>query len=291
MSTPPAPARLHILLASHAPVGIVIRRGPAKQVCTLLWDRKKDTFSLGQWLKGRIYERRCDLSPHGKHFLYFAMDARRSREGPPCWTAISRTPWLRAIALYGEEETWLGGGRFLDDQSYSVNGGVFFQTLRESPEIKRKLPDPNLPPRPISELTASPFPITGDLGVYYPRLLREGWTMTEQHKSDRNHTRDIFEKPATGGWILQKVAHSQIGSGKAKGKGVHWDEHNLIHPRNNISIAQPDWEWLDTDGPRLVWATNGQLWTGNLSKTGLKETRLLHDFNDMKFEAIKAPYE
>jgi cytochrome bd-type quinol oxidase subunit 2 len=29
---------------------------------------------VGQWLKGRIYERRSDLSPDGKHLIYFAMN-------------------------------------------------------------------------------------------------------------------------------------------------------------------------------------------------------------------------
>jgi len=58
-------ARIHVLLASDAPVGLVIRRGPSKCVATLLWNRKTDEFQLGQWLKGRIYERRSDLSPDG----------------------------------------------------------------------------------------------------------------------------------------------------------------------------------------------------------------------------------
>lgn len=48
---------------------MVIRRGPSKSVATLLWDRKRNTFHMGQWLKGRIYERRCDLSPDGKYLI------------------------------------------------------------------------------------------------------------------------------------------------------------------------------------------------------------------------------
>src|SRR5437667_11968152 len=61
------PARLHVLFAREAKIGLVIRRGPSKSVCTVLWNRERDTFKLGQWMRGRIYERRCDLSPdsHG----------------------------------------------------------------------------------------------------------------------------------------------------------------------------------------------------------------------------------
>jgi hypothetical protein len=51
---------------------VVIRLEPSKSVCTLLRDRGRGEFKLGQWLRGRIYERRCDLSPDGKHFFFSA---------------------------------------------------------------------------------------------------------------------------------------------------------------------------------------------------------------------------
>src|SRR5688572_2426031 len=66
------PARLHVLLAREAAYAIVFRRGPSKEVCTIGWNRATDEFSVGQWLKGRIYERRADLSPDGKLLIYFA---------------------------------------------------------------------------------------------------------------------------------------------------------------------------------------------------------------------------
>jgi len=44
----PARARLNVLLARDARLGLVIRHGPAKPVCTLLWNRKKDEFTPGQ---------------------------------------------------------------------------------------------------------------------------------------------------------------------------------------------------------------------------------------------------
>jgi hypothetical protein len=103
-------ARIHVLLASGAPVGLVIRRGPSKSVATLLWNRKNDEFQLGQWLKGRIYERRSDLSPDGKHFLYFAMNGKWQKEAHGSWTAISRAPFLKALAIFPKGDCWNGGG-------------------------------------------------------------------------------------------------------------------------------------------------------------------------------------
>src|SRR6516225_9309663 len=92
--------RVHILLASRAPVGVAIRRGPSKQVCTILWDRRRDEFRVGQWLKRRIYERRADLSPDGKYLIYFATKGRWHDEATGSWTAISQAPYLKAIALF-----------------------------------------------------------------------------------------------------------------------------------------------------------------------------------------------
>lgn len=66
------PARLHVLLASKSPRAVILRKGPANAVCSILWDRSNDQFAVGQWLRGRIYERRSDLSPDGVYMIYFA---------------------------------------------------------------------------------------------------------------------------------------------------------------------------------------------------------------------------
>lgn len=74
------PARLHILLATKSPYAVIFRRGPSNRVCAIGWDRATDSFQMGQWLSGRIYERRGDLSPDGTHMIYFAMSAGRTRD-------------------------------------------------------------------------------------------------------------------------------------------------------------------------------------------------------------------
>ncbi len=117
------PCRLHVLLARNAKVGLVIRRGPSKSVCTVLWNRECNAFKLGQWLRGRIYERRCDLSPDGRHFIYFAMNGRSEAETKGAWTAISRVPYLKAVALYAKGDCWHGGGLFLSDREFWLNDG------------------------------------------------------------------------------------------------------------------------------------------------------------------------
>ena len=280
------PPRLHVLLATQAPVGIVIRRGPSKQCCTLLWNRQTDSFTMGQWLKGRIYEHRSDLSPDGKHFLYFAMNARPSRKGPMCWTAISRTPYLRAIALYGDEETWLGGGLFHDNKTYGVNRGVFFHTLRESKEVVLEKIDPKTPVVSMQEaMQDAKYPMTGDLGVYCHRLERDGWSLAT--KEVKNHF--VFEKYFGRNWMLRSLVNQ--GWNKKAGKSSTWSEYSLLHFPTETVLHFPDWEWADIDRSRLVWASKGQIWAGRLNDNGLSDEKMLHDFNDMRFEAIKAPYD
>jgi hypothetical protein len=72
------PARLHILIPKDSDTAIVIRRGPSKQTCILSWNMRTDEVRVAQWLKGRIYERRSDVSPDGKYWIYFAMNGRWS---------------------------------------------------------------------------------------------------------------------------------------------------------------------------------------------------------------------
>ena len=77
---PKSPARLHAILARRGPNAVVFRRGPSDKVAVVGWDRSNDTFTLGQWLRGRIYPLRCDLSPKGEHLIYFA--AKYGRVNP-----------------------------------------------------------------------------------------------------------------------------------------------------------------------------------------------------------------
>jgi hypothetical protein len=71
---------------------------------------------MGQWFKGRIYEKRCDLSPDGTKLIYFAQKINRRTLNDPkysyAWTAISRPPYLTALALWRKGDCWNGGGLF-----------------------------------------------------------------------------------------------------------------------------------------------------------------------------------
>jgi len=270
-------ARIHALLASDARVGVIIRRGPSKQVCTILWDRQHDEFQVGQWLKGRIYERRCDLSPDGKYLIYFAMSGKWRAEAKGSWTAISRAPYLKALAIFPKGDCWNGGGLFTGKKSYWLNDGCGHSVLRNTNLVVRD-----------SKFQPSDYFGGECKGVYYPRLLRDGWKFVRRIDVAKWKDLDLFEKPLPRGWVLRKIAHAEIGA--PPGKGCYWDEHELRHSASGLRIACPDWEWADIERNRLVWAEAGKLFAGRLGKEGLAYQSQLFDFNKMTFEPIEAPY-
>lgn len=274
----PIPARVHVLLASDAPIGVIIRRGPSKSVCTIGWDRRNDTFTLGQWLRGRIYERRSDLSPDGRHLIYFAMNGRWKSRTRGSWTAISKAPYLKAIGLWAKGDCWHGGGLFLDERRFWLNDGCGHDQLIDPPRLKR-----------LDKVPGETANFGGECpGVYYLRLQRDGWALAcpEQKTLDRAVT--AFEKRFGSRWLLRKLAHATVDH--PPGKGCYYDEHELEHLPTGRKIPLPDWEWADQDGSRLVWVAGGKLFSGRLDHHELVDQRELRDFNDMAFEAIAAPY-
>jgi hypothetical protein len=267
------PARLHVLLAREAKIGLVIRRGPSKSVCTVLWNRERDTFKLGQWMRGRIYERRCDLSADGMHFLYFAMNGRGQSETKGSWTAISRVPFLKAVSLYAKGDCWHGGGLFLANTEFWLNDGYGHTELRAASELRR-----NAAYHPAGYFGGE------CLTVYYNRLQRDGWMMCDKEYQGAT----LFQKKLPRSWTLRKLAFAETGA--PPGRGCYWDAHELLHDSTHTILAFPEWEWADYMDGRLVWAVEGQLRAAHLGRGNLLREKVLYDFNDMKFQPIAAPY-
>jgi hypothetical protein len=93
-----AKCRLFVIPARDKPGAIIIRRGPSAWYHLILWEtrrKNRDLFTNGAWFRGRIYPEKCDLSPDGNLFVYFAFQG--SRGGGRCgilphrlWTWIAR---------------------------------------------------------------------------------------------------------------------------------------------------------------------------------------------------------
>jgi hypothetical protein len=278
--TQDSPARLHILLARNALSGVIIRRGPSKVSCSIGWNRADDTFLVGQWLKGRIYERRSDLSPDGQYLIYFALNGRWQSESAGAWSAISRAPYLKAIGFWPNGTTYGGGGLFPNNITYWLNVGDDPTSPVEAP-LKRAQ---------HVELYPGLNRLGPDFQLYFTRLLRDGWAITQKKELEfgERHSVFTFEKSIDGVWLLRKFAHAHW-SGPA-GMSPCYDTHELENILTGDKLDGANWDWADVDRHRVVWTTAGKLFAASVTHGALIEPTLLRDFNQMSFERLVAPY-
>lgn len=115
--------KLYCILASDAPVGVILRRGPTAWYHVIRWRTDTDTFEHGAWVRGRIYEEKCDVSPDGQLFVYsIHQGSRVGTSYTDSWTAVSRVPWLHALALWPQGTTYGGGGYFVGNRELCLTG-------------------------------------------------------------------------------------------------------------------------------------------------------------------------
>jgi len=247
-------------------------------VAVVGWDRTNDEFTVGQWFYGRIYERRCDLSPDGQHLVYFAMNGRWNSEVLGSWTAVSKAPYIKALGLWPKGDCWNGGGLFISNEKFWLNSGLHqHATIHEAPGLEHQ--------------SECPWPshYGGECpGVYYVRLQRGGWRLVDHRLDGAGGGITHFSKRVNDYWSLHKFAHETINN--PVGRGCYFDEHSLENDKTQEFIACPDWEWADVDGERMVWASDGVLFAGRPERKGIVGTKELFDFANISYERLKAPY-
>jgi hypothetical protein len=271
-----APCRLAVFLSARAPVGVVLRRGPSLWTQLITWDRRRDEFSLGQWFRGRVYERRCDLSADGRLFVYFACKYG-PRQDPEdvgdCWTAISRPPYFTALALWPNLGAWYGGGDFKSDDELLLDASC---GLEPHPEH-----------RPPSNLRVARLP--SDTAPWEQRMLRDGWRCMERGFDPRTHRRvgphDLWEKAHPVDTVklcceIEDLDYRRYGGPHASSCWLE-TKADLI-PISGVGWA--DWDSLS----RVVFVRDGCLIAANLDEGGLRET-ILFDFNPLRPAKITTP--
>jgi len=209
----------------------------------------------GAWFHGRIYERRCDLLPDGSLFVYFAANwdfSDVTYQGS--WTAVSRPPWLTALALWPKGGAWNGGGLFRSDRSLWVNHGPDGVVAHQDHQ-----------PRGLDVSTESrgrgeDFPIFGI------RLERDGWTKVAElrdeynlHGGRGNRTVQplVYERPLVGSLAVLQLAYSQTDM------HPRWD-YSLSSAGESARARLDGAEWADSDEDRgVVFAKDGCLFRTN----------------------------
>jgi hypothetical protein len=257
-------ARLHVITATASDTALVLRRGPSAQVASLLWDRSTDRLEMGQWFKGRIYEHRADISPDGRHFVYFA------GKGTHWWTAVSRAPWLTALAFFPQSDTWHGGGAFSDTGDLWLNG---------ADAAGHPLPDG------LRAASTDAFPHGTD-GFHMGDMFAQTQTLRGwRHQEGRGYDA-VLQKPLHAGWLLE--LRFVLSAPK---RSLISHQYALVHPHRGLRVDMTDWEWADVWGERVQYASGGMLRAAIVQTEGaLDQVRVIHDFTPMTFESRPSPY-
>lgn len=285
--------RLYVILARDAHRAVVFRRGPSKQVLLILWHTDTDTFYEGQWLKGRIYERRCDLSPSGERLIYFAANYK---EPYYSWTVVSKPPFLKALAFWKKGDGWGGGGLFKSESDILLNHREGEMTLGEG----FSLPE---------DIKVSPFgerPGWGeDSPIMDQRLIRDGWNLVQNGESITHELGAPiwveFDPPEI--WSkANPIMNSnyelrQITTGLHERNGSWYvNEYQIINKDSNteISIGKTDWaDWCNKGD--LLFAKDGKIFRLGFDKNGklnrVEDAKLLVDLSERTFEPKAAPDE
>lgn len=109
------PPRIFCLPAREAPVLAVLRRGPSDWCHVGRWEVSEPSYEPGAWFRGTIYPQKCDLSPDGRWLAYSAMKHGSEWGAGDVYEAISRLPWLHALAAWEAGTTYTRGIRFVEE--------------------------------------------------------------------------------------------------------------------------------------------------------------------------------
>jgi len=255
-------------------------------VLTIAWDTKTHDFRMGQWFKGRIYEHRCDLSPSGEKLIYFAA---KHRAPLFTWTAVSRPPFLTALAMWPKGDAWGGGGLFKTERTISLN----------HPKGQSALADGFKLPRSMSVEPCGAYSGRGeDDPILSQRLRRDGWKLKQAAEGWENKpTSRIWYEPSKketwtrsrGVWTLEM---SIVGIHERDGPWYVL-RHRVMDTQGNVALDLGRSDWADwSQSGELLFAREGRIYriaAADRSTFGVPEE--LIDLRNVKFEAIVPPPE
>lgn len=273
MTPAPLPARLYVFLAREASIAVIFRRGPSEWVQMIKWHTGTDTFEAGQWLHGRIYPERCDLSPDGQLLVYFAgkFNQKTMSSNSFAWTAISKPPYFTALDIAFQGDTWGGGGIFSTSQQ------VWFYSRNDANWRIQNLPI-------TSDNLSFAKPNPADAPYTYPERMRlhlGGWQEIDQAGSA--YLPRLIWRKTLGNYVL---TYTETAWSKNQAYAKHY-KLKLGQGDTEITLGGVLWADFDQQG-RLVLAREGKLYSATLQNSDLHLTELA-DFNANQFESIEAP--
>ena len=257
-----ASTHLFVITASQARLAVVFRRGPGRLTQLLLWNLDNDIFQTGQWFKGVLHAKSCDLSPNGKYLVYYAGNYK-----PPFykWVAISRPPYLTALALWPNAES-LGGGIFQSDNHLAI----LYQYPLDYLPSQYSLPA-------NFQVTKLQFDSYSSENIFKARMIRDGWTESLE-TWNKNH-RDFCLKMRK-----EKIPENS--------RDQSLENCQIIGLNGDVVFAVDACEWADWDtNGDLLYARKGLLLRLPQAAIDIGESKILTDLNDNVFEALESPHQ
>ena len=320
-------ARIHAILAREAATAVVFRRGPSKRTAVIEWNLKTDTFKVGQWFYGSFYPYRCDLSPDGRHLVYFAAKYGRSSTkaeliqkkieaeiGPFSWNKYEyyrkREKELEDDqSIRSEVERRIRAGEYNDCSWTAVSRAPYLKALSlwfngsgwngGGLFVDNRRLALNHPPFSLGSIVRRGG---GAFQEVSPPEYCKSWgyagecPMVYVPRLMRDGwtmlVEDrkgwLFEKPLLRGMKLQKLF---LSGQSGPNHGCYWEQHAVVDADGKTVFDGADWSWADYDRSRrrIVLAENGVLYELRITGTDLRKKRL-RDFNDMVPERLTAPY-
>ena len=282
LETKQPPCRLFMIMAREAKTAVIFRRGPSKWTQLIKWNTKNDTFEYGQWFKGRIYEKRCDVSPNGELLIYFASKFNKKTVVDPeytyAWTAISKPPWLTALALWPKGNCWHGGGLFESDTKVVLN----HHSAAAQPHPKHQ------PPR---HLRVSPNPnVRGeDDPLYSSRLTRDGWHLITEWQVEYKNYGYTTQQPEVRQMLHPNLPFSLVMK-RTITRFKYAELYEILNQKTGerISLDNVVCARWDQRG-RLAFMVEGKLFTGYITIDDKLVAKEIADFNENKPTEIDSP--
>jgi len=251
----PSP-RLFGIPATRAPVVAVLRRGPSAWSHLGRWDVARGAYEPGAWIRANLYPQRCDLSPDGRWLSYFTLKGPGRWKPGGTYVAISRLPWLTALAAWGTCGTWTRGFHFVDSRR---DWQVDAPDVGDPAPCRRKF---GLVPTRAATFAVERRRGWRETADTPPRAPSDAWDEQRAVAMEKARPRSAGRtRLVVRGWF---AAFRSAVPGGAKDLRYDIADDGTVHPLPGVQWA--DWH---TDGRLLVATVDGRLQTARWSPDGL----------------------
>jgi hypothetical protein len=211
------------------------------------------------------------------------------------WTAVSRPPYLTALASWPTARSWGGGGVFLSNEELYLNHPG-----------SRSAPHPDHRPQGLVVRDNGDRWCGGGEPILNRRLERHGWQHIQEVNADNPFSRLLRERIASGlslsdlEWC-SRITHASgvhrkhligarhvltmtkllVGYEAGYSFAVTAENDNTFHLQGASSA---DWD----KAGRLAFVRDGKVFAAEIAESGIVE-RDLADFSGNKLEAIESP--